>query len=190
MTLESPGLGAATDREALPVELVDEHGRAIGACPVAEAHTAPGRLHRAFSVMLFDASGRMLVQQRAAVKTRFPLLWTNSCCGHPAPGQPVVEAAAVRLHEELGVAADLTEVGTFTYQATDPGTGRVEYEYDHVLIGRLDGFAPQPNPDEVENLAWLRPDRLRTALAHSPETHTPWLARVLDIADHAFRARG
>ncbi|NNH75324.1 isopentenyl-diphosphate Delta-isomerase [Nocardia uniformis] len=170
----------------MPVELVDEQGRAVGACPVADAHTAPGRLHRAFSVMLFDRSGRMLMQRRAAVKTRFPLLWTNTCCGHPAPGQAVADAAAVRLWEEFGVTAELTEVGEFQYRAADPSTGRVEYEYDHVLIGLLEDTAPQPNPAEIEDFSWVRPDKLRTALADAPEAHTPWLAQVLELAERAL----
>ncbi|WP_245720456.1 isopentenyl-diphosphate Delta-isomerase [Nocardia uniformis] len=186
MTLDSTATGSATDREALPVELVDEQGRAVGACPVADAHTAPGRLHRAFSVMLFDRSGRMLMQRRAAVKTRFPLLWTNTCCGHPAPGQAVADAAAVRLWEEFGVTAELTEVGEFQYRAADPSTGRVEYEYDHVLIGLLEDTAPQPNPAEIEDFSWVRPDKLRTALADAPEAHTPWLAQVLELAERAL----
>ncbi|MFI6869831.1 isopentenyl-diphosphate Delta-isomerase [Nocardia sp. NPDC050406] len=188
MTEERTATGTATDREALPVELVDERGRAIGSCPVAQAHTAPGRLHRAFSVMVFDAAGRMLMQQRAAVKTRFPLLWTNTCCGHPEPGQAVAEAAGIRLREEFGITAELTEVGEFRYQATDPATGRVEHEYDHVLIGRLEGVVPQPNPDEIEDFAWVRPEALRTSLAHAPEAHTPWLPQVLDYAERAFRS--
>lgn len=167
------------DRETLLVELVDEQGRARGSLSVAAAHTAPGRLHRAFSVLLFDADGQVLLQQRAGVKTRFPLLWTNTCCGHPAPGQSVVEAATKRLHEELGVTADLTEVGTFTYQATDPNTGRVEFEYDHVLIGRLEDATPQPNPAEVDDIAWVDPDTLATEVAADPARYTPWLAGVL-----------
>ncbi|MTJ67006.1 isopentenyl-diphosphate Delta-isomerase [Nocardia seriolae] len=161
------------------VELVDERGHARGSLSVAAAHTAPGRLHRAFSVLLFDADGRVLLQQRAGVKTRFPLLWTNTCCGHPEPGQAVVEAAAKRLHEELGISAELSEVGVFTYQATDPNTGRVEFEYDHVLIGLLEDTAPQPNPDEVADIAWIRPDTLADHVATTPQRYTPWLAGVL-----------
>ncbi|WP_433193144.1 isopentenyl-diphosphate Delta-isomerase [Nocardia sp. CA-107356] len=181
-----------TDRETLPVELVDEAGRAVGACPVAQAHTAPGLLHRAFSVLLFDEAGRVLLQQRAAVKTRFPLLWANTCCGHPAPDEPVAAAAAVRLAEELGLATTLTEVGIFRYHAQDSATGRVEHEWDHVLIGRLDTeflqtAVPRPDPAEVADYAWIQPDALRDAIADHPETYTPWLLGVLDIADEAAR---
>ncbi|MGO4616848.1 isopentenyl-diphosphate Delta-isomerase [Nocardia sp. 2YAB30] len=173
------------DREALLVELVDDAGRAVGTCPVAEAHRAPGRLHRAFSVLLFDSTGRVLLQQRAAVKTRFPLLWANTCCGHPAPDEPVATAAAVRLTEEMGLTAALTEAGIYRYYAEDRHTGRVEFEWDHVLIGQLDIGAPRPEPAEVADYAWVQPDALRDALASDPDAYTPWLAGVLDIADHA-----
>ncbi|MGQ4616977.1 isopentenyl-diphosphate Delta-isomerase [Nocardia sp. R7R-8] len=175
----------STDRETLPVELVDDAGRAVGACTVAEAHLAPGRLHRAFSVLLFDSAGRVLLQQRAAVKTRFPSLWANTCCGHPAPGQPVATAAGLRLAEEMGLTNALTEAGVYRYHAADPLTGRVESEWDHVLIGRLDIGAPRPDPAEVADVAWIQPDALRDALADNPDVYTPWLAGVLDVAERA-----
>src|SRR5258707_15596891 len=92
----TPASAPAVDREQLPVELVDRAGRAIGTCPVGKAHTAPGRLHRAFSVLLYDPAGRVLLQRRAAAKTRFALRWSNTCCGHPAPGQEVAAAARTR----------------------------------------------------------------------------------------------
>ncbi|MEU4345480.1 isopentenyl-diphosphate Delta-isomerase [Nocardia sp. NPDC023852] len=173
------------DREALLIELVDETGHAVGACPVAEAHQAPGRLHRAFSVLLFDTAGRVLLQQRAAAKTRFPSLWANTCCGHPAPGEPVAAAAARRLSEELGLTAVLTEAGIYRYRAEDLRTKRVEFEWDHVLIGQLDVGTPRPDPDEVADYAWVQLDALRDALASDPDAYTPWLAGVLDVADHA-----
>ncbi|WP_330231808.1 isopentenyl-diphosphate Delta-isomerase [Nocardia sp. NBC_00508] len=174
-----------TDREALPVELVDDAGRAVGACSVAEAHLAPGMLHRAFSVLLFDAAGRVLLQQRAAVKTRFPSLWANTCCGHPAPGEPVAAAAALRLSQEMGLTAALTEAGIYRYHAADPRTGRVEAEWDHVLIGLLAIDTPRPDPAEVADYTWIQPDALRVALADHPDAYTPWLAGVLDIAQPA-----
>lgn len=72
-----------SSREEHLVELVDDAGRARGQTTVAAAHQPPGRLHRAFSVLLVDPDGQVLLQRRAAVKTRFPLRWANSCCGHP-----------------------------------------------------------------------------------------------------------
>ena len=88
MTWSAPTIDSMTvDREQLLVELVDRGGRPLGTCQVRQAHTAPGRLHRAFSVLLYDSAGRVLLQQRAAAKTRFALRWSNTCCGHPTPGQ-------------------------------------------------------------------------------------------------------
>ncbi|MFD3746839.1 isopentenyl-diphosphate Delta-isomerase [Nocardia sp. NPDC058633] len=178
----------STDREAMAVELVDDSGTAIGACSVADAHRPPGTLHRAFSVLLFDRHGQVLLQQRAAVKTRFPLRWANTCCGHPAPGQAVTEAAAIRLREEFGMTAELTEVGAFTYRAGDEATGRVEYEYDHVLIGAVGDLPPCPNPAEIGSWAWLPPQTVRADIAADPGKFTPWLAQVLEIAGRAHQA--
>nr|WP_281423545.1 NUDIX domain-containing protein [Nocardia tengchongensis] len=76
------------DRESLLVELVDETGVTIGSCPVSRAHHPPGQPHRAFSVLLFDTAGRVLLQRRAAVKTRFPSRWSNACCGHRHRNKP------------------------------------------------------------------------------------------------------
>jgi isopentenyl-diphosphate delta-isomerase len=174
---------ATTDREALLIELVDEQGRPAGSSPVSVAHTAPGLLHRAFSVLLFDPAGRILLQQRAAVKTRFPLRWSNTCCGHPGPGEPVTAAAATRLTEELGVAgAELSEAGVYRYDAADPATGRIEREWDHVVVGRFAGAPPGPDPAEVADWAWVAPEQVFAALAADPEKYTPWLAGVLEIA--------
>jgi isopentenyl-diphosphate delta-isomerase len=168
-------------REGQLVELVDPDGRPIGACTVREAHREPGRLHRAFSVLLVDPRGRTLLQRRSAQKTRFPLRWANACCGHPQPGEAVVTAAGRRLAEEIGLrSVPLSEVGVYAYRAVDAATGRVEYEYDHVLLGRV-GAAPafDPDPQEVADLRWVPPDELRRAMAAEPDSYAPWLAGVV-----------
>lgn len=174
-------------RESHLVELVDAEGAAAGSCTVAEAHTAPGRLHRAFSVLLLDDRGRVLVQQRAADKTRFALRWANACCGHPAPGQTVFDAAAQRLIEEIGMrGVSSREAGVYLYQAHDPQTGRVEHEYDHVLVGQV---AVDPrlhvDPAEVADIRWLEPDGLRADMADHPDRYAPWLHGVLAVATEA-----
>jgi isopentenyl-diphosphate delta-isomerase len=172
-------------RESQLVELVDDDGIACGQATVADAHSAPGIRHRAFSVLLLDSRGRMLLQQRAAAKTRFALRWANATCGHPAPGERVLEAARRRLAEEIGVkAVDLTEVGVYAYRAADPASGRVEDESDHVLLGILaaDHDPARPDPSEVAALRWVPPTELLRELRSKPDDFAPWLAGVTDVA--------
>lgn len=171
-----------SSREEHLVELVDDTGRAHGETTVAAAHQPPGQLHRAFSVLLVDPDGQVLLQRRAAVKTRFPLRWANSCCGHPRPGESLAEAANRRLREELGAGpVKLTEVGVYVYYAEDPATGRVEFEYDHVLRGEFLPAAPLlPDPDEVAELRWADPTALEAELDLDPRSYAPWLGGVVN----------
>lgn len=169
-------------RETHLVELVDAEGAPAGAATVDDAHRAPGRLHRAFSVFLRDPSGRVLLQQRAEVKTRFPLRWANTCCGHPQPGEAPAEAAARRLVEEIGVKdVELTEVGVYSYYAEDPATGRVEYEYDHVLLGEVQAEAHlHVDPEEVAEVRWTSVEELNAGLRDDLRSYAPWLPGVTE----------
>lgn len=168
-------------RESHPVELVDRTGRPLGVRTVEEAHQAPGRLHRAFSVVLTDDCGRILLQRRSAAKTRFASLWANACCGHPSPEQSVPDAANQRIREELGLGpVTLADAGVYIYYAEDPIAGRVEFEYDHVLVGRVpSGVSLAPDPNEVAELRWLNRRQLENSLGASPESYAPWLGGVI-----------
>lgn len=172
----------AAPHETHMVQLVDADGVSIGTATVNEVHQLPGRLHRAFSVFLRGPDGRVLLQQRSAAKTRFPMRWANTCCGHPRPGEDLAAAAARRLVEEIGVGGvELTEVGTYSYYAEDPATGRVEYEYDHVLLGDLPiGRNMLPDPDEVAELRWTPVSELRAAIGTDPRSYAPWLSGVTE----------
>lgn len=156
------------------VVLVDDQDREIGTEEKLRAHAGPGRLHRAFSVFLFDRRGHTLLQRRACGKYHFGGLWTNACCGHPRPGEDVVAAAERRLREEMGIRASLETLGSFVYTARDPASGLVEHELDHVYIGYFDG-APDPDPLEAEGWRWIDADDLDAALEHDTASYTPWL---------------
>lgn len=168
------------------VVLVDEHDREAGSAAKLAAHEAGGRLHRAFSVFVFDSGGsggQLLLQRRAAGKYHFGGLWTNTCCGHPRPGEAVEEAAGRRLYEEMGVSPALTRITSFVYEAFDPESGLTEREYDHVFYGYHEG-EPSPDPDEVSSWAWVSTEDLFRGLSESPESYTPWFplaaARLYD----------
>jgi isopentenyl-diphosphate Delta-isomerase len=168
-------------RETELVELVGPDGSAAGVTTVAHAHDWPGLLHRAFSVLLFGPDGRILLQQRAATKTRFAMRWGNACCGHPAPDSDLCKEAAQRLGEELGVGpVALSPVGVYLYRAVDPVTGRVEHEYDHVLSGTVPAdLALAPDPAEVAAVRWVEAGDLEMDVVDRSAQYAPWLAGVL-----------
>ena len=135
------------------VVLLSPDGEAIGTAPKATVHHAETPLHLAFSAYLFNDRGELLLTQRALDKATFPGVWTNSVCGHPAPGERLRDAVRRRAADELGLdVRDLRLVlPRFAYRAEMDGI--VEWEQCPVLVGRVDGD-PAPNGDEVAATAW------------------------------------
>lgn len=161
------------------VILVDARDRETGSAAKLEVHRS-GALHRAFSVFVFDHAGTLLLQRRARTKYHSGGLWTNTCCGHPRPGERTADAARRRLHEEMGFACDLVAAGTFTYRA-DVGDGLVEHELDHVFIGRYDGV-PCPAPAEVDGWRRTTVTDLHRRMRQTPGRFTAWLPMALAVA--------
>lgn len=159
------------------VILVDEADRVLGSAEKMDAHRSGG-LHRAFSVFVFDSEGNVLLQKRAVVKYHSGGLWSNTCCGHPRPGETTVGAARRRLFEEMGFTCELLEVFSFVYRA-EVGGDLVEHEYDHVFVGTFDG-QPTPNAGEVDEWRWCAMSDLRKDIAARPASYTKWLALVID----------
>ncbi|MEE1942142.1 isopentenyl-diphosphate Delta-isomerase [Streptomyces sp. TRM 70361] len=167
------------------LELVDEEGTTVGTAEKLSAHLAPGRLHRAFSVFLFDETGRLLLQRRALGKYHSPGVWSNTCCGHPYPGEAPFAAAVRRVGEELGVApALLREAGTVRYNHPDPASGLVEQEYNHLFAG-LVSESLRPDPDEIAETAFVTPEELLKR--HAVEPFSAWFMTVLDAARPGIR---
>jgi isopentenyl-diphosphate delta-isomerase len=170
------------------VLLADATGRVVGTSEKLAAHRAPGLLHLAFSVFLFDGEGRTLVQQRARSKYHFPGIWANACCSHPEPGEEtdLAGSARRRLRDELGLewTGPLTDVGAFVYRAADAATGLVEHESDHVLVGTLERRAPvlEPVPDPSEVAAWRWVEVSEVVGLGEKQGYAPWFAEALDIA--------
>ncbi|MCD9196712.1 isopentenyl-diphosphate Delta-isomerase [Aeromicrobium wangtongii] len=155
------------------VVLLDEHGHGIGTAAKSEVHHATTPLHLAFSCYVFDADDRLLLTQRAASKATFPGLWTNTVCGHPAPGEDIETAVRRRAMDELGLGlADLRLVlPDFRYTATMHGIQ--ENEMCPVLVARPAGEIA-PNPDEVGDVRWQPWEQFRSQVLDGTLEVSTW----------------
>jgi len=156
------------------VVLVDDHNQMIGTCPKDIVHTGSTPLHRAFSVFLFDTEGEILLQQRSLSKKTWPLMWSNSCCGHPLPGEATEAAIRRRVALELGVKTimNLTEVvPDFRYRAEREGI--VENEICPVWIGTISREINQ-NPGEVAATKWVDWQSFVQEIQAFPEHYSEW----------------
>ncbi|MCC7250278.1 isopentenyl-diphosphate Delta-isomerase [Hyphomicrobium sp.] len=158
------------------VVLVDADDRAIGTAEKLDAHRR-GLLHRAFSVIVWDSRGRQLLQKRAASKYHSGGLWTNTCCGHPRPGEPVEKAALRRLGEEMGFSCAIEWLGVVRYQARFDN-GLAEHEIVHVFRGLYDGPVT-PDLAEAESYQWCDLDDIRDAIAAAPKCYSVWFRQYV-----------
>jgi isopentenyl-diphosphate delta-isomerase len=167
-----------TRDEEEQVVCVDRYDRTQGAASKLEVHRQ-GLLHRAFSILVFNERQELLLQRRAHCKYHFAGRWSNTCCGHPRPGEGTEAAAIRRLREELGFAVPLQEHQQLVYRARDPASRLIEHEYLHVFHGTFTG-EPVATPDEVGAWRWTSIPEVREDLAGSPDSFTPWFVLLMD----------
>lgn len=158
------------------VILVDAHDREIGTMEKMEAHRR-GALHRAFSIMVFNSKGEVLLQKRAQGKYHSGGLWTNACCSHPNPGDNMEHSVARKLMSEMGITLSPAFAFKFLYRA-DVGNGLIEHEYDHVYSGTCD-TTPFINPGEVEEWKFMPAAALLEHIDAFPSLYTPWFKMIV-----------
>lgn len=170
------------------VVLVDEQNKILGTMLKADVHRARTPLHRAFSSFIFRAGDRqLLLQQRSGKKTTWPLLWSNSCCGHPGPGESTLQAARRRLDYELGLhPVRLNEVAPYRYCHSRDGV--MENEICPILVGIVDE-EPMINPDEVEAVRWTEWKAFLEAIERNPKQYSEWCIEEARILERTPRCR-
>jgi isopentenyl-diphosphate Delta-isomerase len=153
--------------------LVDEADRRLGHLSKTLCHEGRGVLHRAFSLLIFNGSGELLIQQRAASKRLWPMYWSNSCCSHPRGAETLELACQRRLFEELGITCSLHYLYKFQYHAQFDATG-AENELCSVFVGRSSGPI-RANPAEIVDWRWVSAGALNSEMAaQGDRTFTPW----------------
>jgi isopentenyl-diphosphate delta-isomerase len=182
----SPTAAHAVDDES--VVLVDDENRVLGTMPKALVHGVQTPLHRAFSSYVFRSSDRrLLLQQRSGTKRTWPLVWSNSCCGHPALGESNVDAARRRLRFELGLEPTiLEEVAPYRYCFTRDGV--MENEICPILVGLVDS-EPVLNRAEVEAVRWIEWDEFARATADRGSGFSDWSIEQVRVLERTPRFR-
>jgi isopentenyl-diphosphate delta-isomerase len=159
------------------VVLVSPEGQEIGLMGKQEAHEK-GLLHKAFSVIVFNDAGEMLIQQRAQSKYHWAGISSNTFCSHPRKQESFEQAAHRRLEEELGFDTELKEAFSFIYKATDAPSGLTEHELDHVFVGTYNGPVDF-NPSEVQAVRWVKVPDLLAEIEAQPEQFSFWFKIIL-----------
>lgn len=161
---------------------VDEYDNEVGCGEKLQIHKQ-GLLHRAFSIFIFDVRGRLLLQRRAMEKYHSGGLWTNTCCGHPRPGELTEQAAHRRLGEEMGFDCPLKEVASLIYRQPVPSAeDLIEHEFDHIFIGIFDKN-PSPDPSEASAWEWAEIAQLLLKLKAEPKLFTVWFKKIVNELD-------
>ncbi len=158
----------------------DEQGTPTGTAPKLAAHDAETLRHLAFSVFIFNSKGDLLLQQRALTKKTWPGVWSNSCCGHVMLHETTLAAAKRRLRYELGLKVrDLTlALPDFRYRAEKDGV--VENEICPVFVGFSDE-TPRPNPDEVNDIRWVKWEDFVIEVADPANGYSPWAREEVQL---------
>lgn len=159
------------------VILVDENDNPLGTMEKIEAHEK-AKLHRAFSVFIYNSNHELMLQQRALTKYHTPGLWTNTCCSHQKLNESNVEAGKRRLQEEMGFTTDLQETISFIYKAPFEN-GLTEHEYDYILVGEYNDD-PKPNPEEVNDWKWMKLEDIEADIQKNPKDYTEWFKIIFE----------
>jgi isopentenyl-diphosphate Delta-isomerase len=167
------------------VILVDEADHETGTMEKMEAHRK-GVLHRAFSILLFNSKGELLLQKRSSKKYHSGGLWTNTCCSHPNPGESIAQAANRKLKQEMGIDLYPEFAFKFIYK-TSLDHELIEFEYDHVLLGQFDG-QPDSNPDEVEDWKFMDIGSIKKEIETNPEWYTYWFKVIVNHPEFSVLA--
>jgi isopentenyl-diphosphate delta-isomerase len=165
--------------------LVNRDDEEIGYTSKADAHDGAGKLHRAFSLFLFNDAGELLLQQRAIDKRLWGGYWSNSCCSHPRRGETLAVATSRRLRDELNFDTNLEHVYSFCYAARFSEAGS-ENELCHVFLGRASDDL-RPNDSEIAAVRYVSPAALDEEFGTYPERFTPWFKQEWQELQSTYR---
>ena len=172
--------------------VVDENDTIIGNDSKVSCHLGEGKLHRAFSVLLFNSKNELLIQKRAAEKITFPSIWANSCCSHPLflddekKGIDGARVAAKRkMIQELGIDENEIDIQKLNFITRMHYKARadekwIEHEIDYIFVMK-DDLEINPNKNEIETTRYVNQSELNEFFEKAEENGDligPWFRLI------------
>jgi len=161
------------------VILVDENDNPIGKEEKVKCHLPNGKLHRAFTALIFSNEGKLLLTKRSEGKMLWPNDWDGTVASHPRESETYESSAERRMPEEIGIMCKMNYVNKFEYHVPYKDIGS-ENEICGTLIGTIDSFDESSMiKDEISEIKWISPDELKNELEHNRDVYCPWTVIAL-----------
>ena len=161
------------------VILVDENDNPIGKEEKVKCHLPDGKLHRAFTALIFNNEGKLLLTKRSEGKMLWPNDWDGTVASHPRESETYVSSAERRMPEEIGISCKMNYVNKFEYHVPYKDVGS-ENEICGTLIGTIDSFDESSMiKDEISEIKWINPGELKNELEHNRDIYCPWMVIAL-----------
>ena len=165
------------------VILVDEMDNPIGKEEKVKCHLPEGKLHRAFTALLFDRDGRLVLTRRAKEKMLWPNDWDGTFASHPRESETYVSSGERRMPEELGITGKLEYLNKFEYHVPYKNVGS-ENEICGTLIGIIDKSTELKKIEgEIDEIKWISAKELLSELNINPQNYCPWMLIALELLD-------
>ena len=170
------------------VILVDENDNPIGTEEKVKCHLPNGKLHRAFTALLFDKNGRLVLTRRAKGKMLWPEDWDGTFASHPRESETYVSSGERRMPEELGIEGKLDYLHKFEYHVPYKDVGS-ENEICGTLIGVIDEDTELKEIEgEIDEIKWISAEELISEIKINPKIYCPWMLIALDLLEKSNKA--
>ena len=168
------------------VILVDENDNPIGKEEKVKCHLPNGKLHRAFTALIFNNEGKLLLTKRSDKKMLWPGYWDGTVASHPRESETYVSSAERRMPEEVGIVCKMNYMNKFEYHVPYKDIGS-ENEICGTLIGIVDDFDETCLiKDEISEIKWIDPDELKNELEQNMDVYCPWMVIALYFLDRSI----
>ena len=165
------------------VILVDGNDNPIGTEEKVKCHLPDGKLHRAFTALLFDKNGRLVLTRRAKEKMLWPEDWDGTFASHPRESESYVSSGERRMPEELGIEGKLDYLHKFEYHVPYKNVGS-ENEICGTLIGVIDETTELKKIEgEIDEIKWISAKELLSEIKTNPKIYCPWMLIALEFLD-------